>query len=71
MNQQNYIIEYFLGNVITNNENMSTKQKKLSEFLFSSFLKIRNLSDNDFGRYTCSAKNTVGNCSKFIKLYSK
>merc|ERR1711879_324822 len=52
-----------------NNNHISTKQTKLSNFSFLSVLSIKSLTDHDFGHYTCSAKNTIGTCSKTIKLY--
>ena len=54
-----------------NNNHISTKQTKLSNFSFLSVLSIKSLTDHDFGHYTCSAKNTIGTCSKTIKLYRK
>jgi len=57
------------GNVVVNNNHISTKQTKLSNFSFLSVLSIKSLTDHDFGHYTCSAKNTIGTCSKTIKLY--
>lgn len=34
-------------------------------------LKIRNLTDNDFGTYKCVAKNSLGETDGNIKLYGK
>ena len=65
------ILDLFTGNVVVNNNHISTKQTKLSNFSFLSVLSIKSLTDHDFGHYTCSAKNTIGVCSKTIKLYRK
>lgn len=58
-----------LGNVVTNNNNISVEHKILDTFTFSSTLNIQVSSNQYFGKYTCSAKNTVGKDSKLIKLY--
>jgi len=60
---------YVNCNIIADNGNMQQEQLKSSKFIYTSNLKINNISENNFGQYTCLAKNTVGICSKSIKLY--
>ena len=71
LNFHSLIGKTFTGNVVVNNNHISIKQTKLSNFSFLSVLSIKSLTDHDFGHYTCSAKNTIGTCSKTIKLYRK
>ncbi|GFV89888.1 lachesin [Trichonephila clavipes] len=54
--------------VLINNHKFEIIEKEEDSYKIIMQLKIRNVSDNDFGHYKCLAKNTFGDKEGFVRL---
>lgn len=65
-----YIYE-LTGEMIISSAHHEVQAISKSAFQIRMILTIRNLQEQDFGRYFCSSKNSLGEAASSIRIYGK